>query len=308
MKLKSDDSAIASGLLLAIFLWGANNAGTKYLVKTWPPVFVGATRFLAAGIVFAALLRWTSLFGTSRAVSPELNRRLWFRCGLALAIYIIVFNWALKLTAASHVALYLGASPVWALIWEERPRLNWLSAQRYGAAMLALSGVVVLFWPVLSKGTSGSTLGEILGFCCSILWTHFGRECRALGSHLSGPAITAHSFWRAGLMLAPIGILEFCAHPAPCTPRLLAVQTFCIFGGGIAAFALWNHALRHWSTSKVYLFNNLIPVSTMTWAHFCLGEVITNTFWFAMILIASGVLLGQTNLQTIFGARWVPEE
>ena len=52
------------------------------------------------------------------------------RDGLALAIYIAVFNWALHFTAASHVALYLGTAPVWALIWEERPMRTWRSAQR----------------------------------------------------------------------------------------------------------------------------------------------------------------------------------
>ncbi len=41
------------------------------------------------------------------------------------------------------------------------------------------------------------------------------------------------------------------------------------------------------------LFNNLIPLSTMTWAHFWLGEPVTHTFWTAMALIVAGVALGQ---------------
>jgi len=31
----------------------------------------------------------------------------------------------------------------------------------------------------------------------------------------------------------------------------------------------------------------------MTWAHFCLGEAVTPTFWAAMLLIVVGVVLGQ---------------
>jgi drug/metabolite transporter (DMT)-like permease len=41
------------------------------------------------------------------------------------------------------------------------------------------------------------------------------------------------------------------------------------------------------------LYNNLIPLSTMLWAHFTLGEAVTTTFWVAMALIVAGVLLGQ---------------
>jgi drug/metabolite transporter (DMT)-like permease len=52
------------------------------------------------------------------------------RGGLNLVVYIVAFNWALRLTAASHVSLYIGASPVWTLLWEERPqRSEWTVAE-----------------------------------------------------------------------------------------------------------------------------------------------------------------------------------
>jgi len=35
----------------------------------------------------------------------------------------------------------------------------------------------------------------------------------------------------------------------------------------------------------------------MAWAHLCLDEAITPTFWAAMILIAAGVILGQTGAE-----------
>jgi hypothetical protein len=41
----------------------------------------------------------------------------------------------------------------------------------------------------------------------------------------------------------------------------------------------------------------------MTWAHFCLGESLTKTFWLAMALIATAVVLGQANWLQIFSAR-----
>jgi drug/metabolite transporter (DMT)-like permease len=69
--------------------------------------------------------------------------------------------------------------------------------------------------------------------------------------------------------------------------------------GGLAAFAIWRQALRHRPASRVLLFNNLIPLSTMGWAWACLGEPVTRTFWLAMLLIVGGVILGQTNWQTI---------
>jgi drug/metabolite transporter (DMT)-like permease len=92
----------------------------------------------------------------------------------------------------------------------------------------------------------------------------------------------------------------------PLRTNLVLVQLFCVIGGGVMAFALWNHGLRHWRTSQVYLFNNFIPLSNMAWAGVCLHEKITARFWVSMLLIAAGVLLGQANWQRIFGGRWQP--
>jgi len=302
------NGALAGSLLLAVFLFGANNTGVKFLVGFWLPLAIGATRFLLAGLVLLALLRWTRLFGTTHPLTSDLKRRLWWRTGLNMALYIVAFNIALKLAPISHVALYLGAAPVWALLWEGQPEKHWKSAQRYSAAGLAFCGVLILFWPVLRQGGSVKLPGEILALITSVLWASVGRQCRLVGRDLSGAEIAAHTFWRGGLLLAPLALIEVWSVKIPWRADLAWIQLYCILGGGVASFALWNNALRHWKTSQVYLFNNLVPISTMTWAHFCLGEPFTRTFWMAMLLIGTGVLIGQANLQKIFGARWFPSE
>ena len=71
---------------------------------------------------------------------------------------------------------------------------------------------------------------------------------------------------------------------------------FCIILGAVIAYALWNNALRHWPAAQVMLFSNLIPLSTSFWAFIFLHEHITGTFWAAMILVVTGVILGQTSL------------
>lgn len=301
MRLKPSNGAIAGGLALSVFLWGANNTGVKYLVRFWPPIATGSSRFLAAGLVMLALLRWTTLFGARKKRHPaELEKALWWRGGLSLAVYIAAFNWAVKLTELSHVALYLGAAPVWALLWEGRPPISWKSAQRYGAAALAFCGVLALFLPTLRNAHAGSVLGEIIGMSCGVLWTNYGVQCRVLGQRLSGAEVTAHTFVRGGLLLAPAGAIELATGGAiHWRLDLVLIQLFCIVAGSVVAFAFWNSGLRHWKTSQVFQFNNLIPLSNMAWANVCLGERITPTFWIAMLLIAAGVFAGQANWRKV---------
>jgi drug/metabolite transporter (DMT)-like permease len=301
------DLAIAFNLILAVFLWGGNNTGTRFLVRTWPPIWTGGTRFLSAGIILLALLRWTKWFGEKHALSSSLRRQLWWRGGLSLALYIICFNWALRFTSASHVALYLGASPVWALFWEGRPARNWRTMQRYAAALLALTGVFILFRPALQASDS-NWLGEALGVAVSVLWTNYGRQCHSLGAHLSGVEVSAHTMWRAGVLLLPLSVIEIVRTTPVWRIDLVSIQIYCILAGGVVAFALWNNGLRHWPASQVLLFNNLIPLSTTIWASFCLNEPVTAAFWIAMTLVMGGVLLGQTNWQKHFLPTALPPE
>jgi drug/metabolite transporter (DMT)-like permease len=304
---KRSNAAIAGLLVLAIFLWGGSNAGTKFIMNSWPPVWVGGTRLFCAGLILLAILHRTRWLGPTTPLSVDVKRDLWRRGGLCLAVYIVVFNLALKYTSASHVALYLGTAPVWALVWEERPSLNWRSAQLYGAAFLAVTGVVVLNWPALRSGTSNWP-GEILGLCASWLWTAYGRLGRTLGKAMSGSEVGAHTMWRAGALLMPLGLVEVAWKGLPWNKSLVLVQLYCIFAGGVIAYALWNSALRYWPTSQVFLFNNLIPISTMAWAWACLGEPVTPSFWLAMALIVAGVVLGQAKWEKVLGARWLPLE
>jgi drug/metabolite transporter (DMT)-like permease len=304
---KKSNGGIAVSLLLVTLLWGASNVGTKFLVAGWPPIWVGASRFLGAGLLLLAILRWTTWLGRLTPLSVRQSRELWWRTGLSLAVYIVVFNLALQLTSASHVALYLGTSPVWALLWEERPSANWRSAQCYGAAALALAGVVVLFWPSLKSGQARWS-GELLGVAASFLWTFYGRQSRRLGSALTGVELSAHTMWRAGALLMPLALVEVVCRGLAWRTDLVLVQIYCLIGGGVVTYVFWNNALRHWTTSRVFLFNNLIPISTMAWAWACLGEPVTATFWLAMFLVAAGVVLGQGGWSRTMAVRWLAPE
>lgn len=285
---------------MVVTLWGGNNAGAKWLMGSWPPVFIGSMRFGLGGLILLAILRFTNWLGEFEKLTPELKKQLWLRGGLSLAAYIITFNWALKLTSASHVALYIGASPVWALLAEERPRRNWASVRRYSAALLAVAGVLVLFWPALKTGRQTHLPGELCALAASFIWAFYSRQSRWLSARINGLEVTANNMWMAGVIMIPIGLVEIYFHGLIVTAPRVGVMSLCVIFGGVIPYAFWTNALRHWQASRVLLFNNLIPVTTSVWVYFTLDEPITPTFCAAMTLIILGVLLEQIDLAKIF--------
>jgi len=304
---RRSDFSIGLGLLMVAIFWGANNAATKYLVHTWPADWVGGTRLLCAGFLMMAIFRFTPFFGKLTPINRELNLQLWLRPGLWLGIYILVFTWALRFSPASHVVLYLGTSPIWTLLWDHPPSRTWASFQRYLAALMATCGVLVLFWPTLGQGKSG-WIGEVLGMMCSILWANYGIQGRHVSKYLSGVELSAHSMWRAGLITSPLALYQLGKGNVVWRTDLVLVQIFCIVFGGVVAYAFWNIGLKAWPTSKVYLFNNLMPITTMAFSYWFLNEPVTRTFTVAMILVAGGVILGQTRWEKILGEKWFPPD
>ena len=306
------NAAIAAGLLFAVFLWGGNNAAVGFLVRDWPPLWIGCSRAAGVGLLMLALLRWTPWLGSTHVPDDALRRALWWRGGLPLAVYIVVFTVALQFTTVSHVAVYLGASPVWVLLMEGKPERNSASLKRYVAAALALAGVVILFWPKLSAAntTLGAHqwLGDLLGFAAGWLWAGYSKLSRGFGASLSGGEITAHTMWRAAVLLAPFAAWELSLRTLPWRWELVGAQAYCIVFGGLVAFGIWHSALRRWPTSRVFLFNNLIPLSTMIWAWALLSQPPTETFWLAMGLVAAGVLLGHASYRKPAAQGGLPAE
>lgn len=296
MRAPKSNATIVAELVLATVLWGGNNVAVKYQVRYWPPIFTASVRFLLAGLVLVVVMRWTDWLGKPAKIDARFARRLWTHGATSLALYIMVFVWALKLTSPATVALFMGTSPVWALIWEERPSRT--SAPRYAAATLALAGVVVLFLPGLHAGSS-TWIGNTLAFAASIFWTFYSRQCRTFGSVMSGIELTGHTFWRSGVLLLPLAAIEVITRGVVWNTTAVVLQVYAVLFSGLLAFGLWNDALRVWPTSRAFLFGNLIPITTMIFAHYFMDEPVTPRFWIALSLILSAVLLGQTDWKSL---------
>lgn len=255
------------------------------------------------------LLKYTPWFGSYKKLNARQLSFFRWKGGLSFALYCIVFTEALNYIPASHVALYLGISPLWGLAWEGRPTLTLSTAKKYVAAILAVAGVTILFLPSL-KGSDQHApwYGELLGLFTGFWWTFYAKLNQGMTEELSGAEITAHGMWQSSFWLAPLMVWELFYKKISYTPMVFAAQAYAVLGGGVAAYLCWYTALRYWSTSRVLLFYNLIAPSTMIWAYLCIGERLSSTFGIAMVLVGSGILILEWNNVKALLERGVPLE
>lgn len=286
---------IVTGLVVAVFLWGGNNVATKYLVDRWPPIWTSCTRFLISGILLLLLARYTGWFGTYRKISPELNKALWWKGSLSFTAYILSFIWALRYSTAANMGLLFATSPVWALLWEIKQVERLELIKRFAAAALTLGGVAILFKSTPLEGDS-NWIGNVLGLLASVLWTVYSRVCRSFGNQLSSGQINGHNFVRTFVWLFPFALYDQFTQEIPMTLKLWSTQIYSIIAAGVFAFALWTNALKQWPTSRVMLFVNLIPLTTVLFGWIFLNETVGRQFWVAMLFVMIGVFLGMADI------------
>jgi len=303
----TSNSRIFFSLLLAVVLWGTNNVGLKYLSNDWPAAGTASLRFLIAGAAMLLLLRYSRWLGSITPMTPQQSGELWWRGALLLAGFMVSCNVALRFLPASHFALHMAASPVWALLLEGGFTRSWKTVRQFAAVALAFSGVGVLLAPTLRNGEF-AIVGELMGLLCGLGWAVYSRQSRRLAQTRSPVEVTARSMWRAGILLLPFGGIELWIRPVHPSFLSLSILLYCSLFGAAAAYALWNHALTQWPSSRVFLFSNLIPLSTMVGAYGFLREPLTPTFAWAMLLILVGVLLGVLDFGSLIGRFWTPED
>ncbi|MBD0354446.1 MAG: DMT family transporter, partial [Rubrobacteraceae bacterium] len=194
-------SLLFEGSLLAtaIFL-GTNPVAVKYAVGYVPPLPFAALRFVLAGLVLWAILRFFDPKGGLR------REDLWAMAGLGLvgvALNNVAFTFGVSMTSASNTALVVATAPLWGMLlgfalgWE-RPSLRGVSG-----VGLALLGVAVIVYRGL--GTGGTSLtGDLLVMAAAACWGSYAVLSLPLLKRYSPLAVAGYSMLFGGLAVLPL--------------------------------------------------------------------------------------------------------
>jgi len=128
------------GLVVAAFaaiylIWGSTYLGIRFAVETIPPFLLGGARFLLAGGVLYAWLRFKGV--------PNPSGYHWRNAalvgGLLLGIGNGGVNWAEQKVASSLTALLIAITPLWFVL------LDWLRSRGARPSLRTMLGIVVGF-------------------------------------------------------------------------------------------------------------------------------------------------------------------
>jgi len=268
------------------FVWGSTYLAIKFALDGFPPFFMMGTRFLVAGLVLAAWMRWRG--------APWPSRRQWAH---ALLIGALLLGGGMGATAYAEltvssglVVAFIAVSPLMiaalnSLYGSHPSRLEWAGIG------VGLVGTVLL---TQGSGFAGAPLGlAAIAFACAtwcvgsvLSQRQFPLAPGAMGfasEMIAGALVLLLMSWLAGeqpnWQLATIPAQAWWA------------WVYLVVAGSLIAFNAYMVLLEKASSGLASSYTYVNPVIAMLLGVWLANEVVAPLEWAAVGIILSGVVL-----------------
>ena len=264
-------------------VWGSTYLAIKYALVSFPPFFQMGTRFLFAGVVLMAWMRWRG------AAWP--NRTQWRN---ALIVGTLMLGGGMGGTAVAEVSVgsglvvaFIAVVPLMIaglnLLWGVVP-------SRLEAAGIAvgLAGVLML---TQGAGFQASPMGLAAIATACVTWS-VGSVLSQRTLPLAGGAMGfASEMVCGGLVLLGLSALAGERPAWPPQPLAVAAWFYLVVFGSLIAFNAYMVLLARASAGLASSYTFVNPVIAMLLGVAAAGEVVTSFEWKAAGVVLVGVVL-----------------
>ncbi|WCD81390.1 MULTISPECIES: drug/metabolite exporter YedA [Pseudomonas] len=272
------------GAFIALYIiWGSTYLAIRIGVESWPPLLMAGVRFVIAGSLMFAWLRWRG--------APMPTLREW-KAGAVIGVLLLSCGNG-GVTLAEHLGVASGVAAlavatvplfalVFGLIWGQRTtRLEW------AGIVLGLIGIALLN---LGSNLQASPLGAALILFAAASWS-FGSMW---SKHLplpAGPMASAVEMLAGGAALLLGSALSGERMETLPTPAGWAALAYLVVFGSIIAFSSYLYLLKNVRPAAATSYAYVNPAVAVLLGVLFAGEHIGGEEGLAMLVIISAVVL-----------------
>ncbi|MBB3181374.1 DMT family transporter [Variovorax sp. Sphag1AA] len=284
------DSRAVGVMTLLSLTWSLQQISLKAIADQASPMLMVALRSAVALLLLAVLMH-------RRGEMPGAGRwRPGIAVGALFAIEYLLVAEALRMTAASHVVVFLYSAPIFAALGLHlRLPAERLGTRQMAGIALAFAGIALAFmggdgasWDHVDRR---ALLGDGLALLAGIAWgaTTVTIRCSSLST---APATETLSYQLLGafVLLLPAAWLTGQWHfePSAIVWAHFGFQSLVV---SFASFLTWFWLLRRYLASRLGVFSFLTPLFGVVLGVGLLGESIEATFVAGSVLVLAGIAL-----------------
>ena len=271
-------ATVAIALAAVYLIWGSTYLAIRFALEGgFPPFLLGGIRFVIAGGLMYAVLRWRGMAAPTR---PQ-----WINAA-AMGVMLLLLgngmvNYAEQTVSSGMAAVAVASAPLWmamfAMMRGEHPnRIEWIG--------LGI-GFVGVVWLNIDSSLSASKAGMIALLVATVAWS-FG-SIWSRGRDMAPPFMgAAAQMLCGGVAMCVLGaVLGERFHAVPTATALAAFSYLIVFGSiiGFSAYLWLLHHVRPALAGSYAYVNPAIAVM--------LGAALAHEHFAAQELAAMGVIL-----------------
>ena len=266
-------------------VWGSTFLLISIGNETVPPLWAATLRLGLAAIVLVALTRLTD---QPLPRGPALSAAAGFGF-LNFGLSFCLLYWGEKTVPSGLAAVLYGTVPLSTALFARVAGLERLHALKITGALVALSGIAVIFSGQLTARVSALPLAAIFtaATCASASGVVLKRGPRQhpFGANAVG-ALVGFAVCGAGSFL----LRE--PHAIPTTAPAIAPILYLTFAGSVVAFGLYAWLVNHWDVTRISFVAVVVPVVALLLGTAVRHERLTSAHQAGSLLVLAGLVLG----------------
>ncbi|HAG16573.1 MAG TPA: EamA family transporter [Bacteroidales bacterium] len=280
-------------LLFAMMFWGMSFVWTRQLLMVFSPLIIIFFRLILSFILLFAIAK------LSKRLQKIHKRDYGYLFLLSMSqpfLYFIFEGYGIKYTSASIASILIATIPLFTPIGAYFLFKEKLGSMNIFGLFISFAGVVLVVADFGNKADF-SILGVGLLFLAVITGTIYGLGLKKLTEKYNSITITSYQNLIGIFLFLPLIIGFESKHLLDFTNLLtfdLALSLFnlALFASSIA-FVLFAYGIQKIGPSKASVFSNSIPIFTLLFAYFVLGESITLWKIVGIAIVLLGLFLAQ---------------
>lgn len=289
-------SLVVAAFAAVYLIWGSTYLGIRFAIETIPPFMMGGARFLFAGLILLAWMRFKGI--------PVPGRYHWKNAAVVGALLLGVgnggVNWAEKTVPSGVTALLIAITPLWFAL------LDWLRPGGTRPRLQTMLGIVIGFAGMVMLVGSRDILrhnaidpaGALALMLASICWAAGSLYARYTPKPESPLMAVALQMISGGGLLLLMGIAAGEINgfsPAKISGRSIVAFSYLTFIGSLVGFTAYSWLLRVSTPARVSTYGYVNPVIAVFLGWALAGEALTSRIVWAAIVIVLGVVIMSTK-------------
>ena len=274
-------------VLGALIIWSSSFVAIKIAYETFPPITLGAARFVVAALILGLL----TLLPKNRKKLEKKDIIPVAVSGLmGITLYAVLQNIAMQWTSASNATLIIASYPIITVLLETLIYKTKLNPFKIVGIVIAIAGVFVLSYMKPEERQHNELLGILMLIIAGVAWAFYNFLTKKVVNHYPSITLLFYQTLFGAIFMLPLSLFERDAWMAPTTMSLLMMLFLGVFCS-VIAYLLYNLGLKALSPSTVISMLNLVPIFGVMFSFLLLGEAITLRMVIGGAIIILGVML-----------------